>query len=45
LRPAPSGALAPWEMERVLGLRLKHAKAAGAELRWSDLAAASEAAA
>ncbi|MGH7089875.1 MAG: N-acetylneuraminate synthase family protein [Stellaceae bacterium] len=43
LRPAPEGAVAPSEIERVLGLCLKSAKQAGAELRWSDLGPASDA--
>lgn len=45
LRPAPEGSLAPAEITRVLGQRLRHAKGAGADLRWSDLAPSSEAAA
>lgn len=45
LRPAPEGALAPSELDRVVGLCLKTAKAAGTELRRSDLVPASEAAA
>jgi sialic acid synthase SpsE len=45
LRPAPEGSLSPADIARVLGQRLRLAKPAGAELRWSDLAPSSEAAA
>jgi N-acetylneuraminate synthase len=45
LRPASEGALAPAELGRVLGRRLRAAKSAGTELRWADLAPAREAAA
>jgi sialic acid synthase SpsE len=45
LRPAPAGSLAPAELASVVGRRLSHAKGAGADLRLSDLAPSSEAAA
>ncbi|HXQ50999.1 MAG TPA: N-acetylneuraminate synthase family protein [Stellaceae bacterium] len=45
LRPAPEGSLAPSELGRVVGQRLRAAKPGGAELRWDDVAPASEVAA
>jgi sialic acid synthase SpsE len=45
LRPAPEGALPPSSIAAVLGRRLARARAAGTELRWSDLAPADEEAA
>jgi N-acetylneuraminate synthase len=45
LRPAPPGSLPPAELGAVVGQRLRVAKAMGAELRSSDLAPVSEAAA
>jgi sialic acid synthase SpsE len=45
LRPAPAGSLSPAELASVVGRRLSHAKGVGAELRLSDLAPSSEAAA
>jgi sialic acid synthase SpsE len=45
LRPAPEGSLAPSELGRVLGRRLRVGKPAGAELRLDDLARTEAAAA
>jgi len=45
LRPAPRGSLAPWEMDTVIGKRLRHAREKGAELRADDLDPLSAAAA
>lgn len=45
LRPAPIGSFAPWEIDSVVGKRLKHARENGAELRVEDLEARSAAAA
>ncbi|HUZ72615.1 MAG TPA: N-acetylneuraminate synthase family protein [Stellaceae bacterium] len=45
LRPAPEGALPPSAIGGIIGRRLACARPAGAELRWSDLTPAGEAAA
>jgi sialic acid synthase SpsE len=45
LRPAPEGSLAPSEIERVVGRRLRVGKSAGAEIRLDDVASAEAAAA
>jgi N-acetylneuraminate synthase len=45
LRPAPVGSVSPADFEDVVGRRLRHAKEKGADLRWDDLEARSEAAA
>lgn len=37
LRPAPKNALPPYELERVVGHRLRNAKVAGDHLRWNDI--------
>ena len=37
LRPAPAGALAPYDMERVIGKRLKVVLRVGEHLTWEKL--------
>jgi sialic acid synthase SpsE len=44
LRPAPKGSFAPWEVDAVVGQRLRHAGEKGAALRAADLETKSAAA-
>lgn len=41
LRPAPPDALPPWALTHAVGRRLRHARAAGEALLWTDLDSAS----
>jgi sialic acid synthase SpsE len=41
LRPAPAGAVLPFELDRVLGLRTRTELPKGRDVRWTDLEAAS----
>lgn len=37
LRPAPNDSLPPYEINKVIGKRMRHAKSGGDYLRWTDL--------